>query len=53
METIGYDANDWAISPSPEIEPEFSSVYMQSLPKKVTRNIVLSYADTLIQRFLR
>lgn len=53
METIGYDVNDWAISPSPKIEPEFSSIYMQGLPKKVTRNIVLRYADSLIQRFLR
>ena len=53
MEAIGYDLNDWDISPSPEIEPEFSSVYLQSLPKKVTRNIVLRYADNLIQRFLR
>lgn len=53
MEAIGYDVHDWGISPSPEIEPEFSSVYMQSLPKKVTRNIVLRYADNLIQRFLR
>jgi hypothetical protein len=53
METIGYDVNDWAVSPSPQIEPEFSSIYMQSLPKKVTRNIMLRYADNLIQRFLR
>lgn len=53
METIGYDTHDWELSPTPEIEPEFSSVYMQSLPRKVTRNIVLRYADTLVQRLAR
>jgi hypothetical protein len=53
METIGYDVNEWTISPSPQIEAEFSSIYMQGLPKKVTQNILLRYADNLIQRFLR
>jgi hypothetical protein len=50
MKAIGYDVNDWELSPAPEIQPEFSSTYMQSLPKKVTRNIVLRYADTVIQK---
>jgi hypothetical protein len=53
MEAIGYDLEDWDLSPAPEIQPEFSSVYMQSLPKKVTRNIVMRYADTLLQKFSR
>ena len=51
MELIGYDCNDWALDPNPVIEPEFSSVYMQNLPRKATKNVVLRYLDPIIQRF--
>ncbi len=51
MELIGYDCNDWSLSPNPVIEPEYSSVYMQNLPRKATNNIILRYLDPFIQRF--
>jgi hypothetical protein len=53
MELIGYDCEDWALDPQPVIEPEFSSVYMQSLPAKVTKNVALRYIDNLLQRWLK
>lgn len=51
MEIIGYDINDWAPAAAPIIEPEFSSVYMQNLPKKATKNVILRYIDPIVQRF--
>jgi hypothetical protein len=51
MELIGYDCNDWSLSPNPVIEPEYSSVYMQNLPRKATQNIILRCLDPFIQRF--
>ncbi len=53
MELIGYDCDDWKPAATPLIEPEFSSVYMQNLPKKATKNIVLRYIDPLLQRFVK
>jgi len=53
MELIGYDCDDWVLDPQPVIEPEFSSVYMQSLPAKVTKNVVLRYVDNLFQRWFK
>jgi len=53
MELIGYDCEDWVLDPQPVIEPEFSSVYMQSLPAKVTKNVALRYIDNLLQRWLK
>ena len=50
MELIGYDCDDWKSDPNPLIEPEFSSVYMQSLPSKVVKNKVLRYVDSVIQK---
>lgn len=41
IEVIGCGVNDLGISPSLEIEPRFSSVYMRGLPRRVTPNIVL------------
>jgi hypothetical protein len=35
MEIMGYDSNDWSLSSSPVIEPEYSSGYMQNLPDRV------------------
>ena len=52
MEIIGYDRNDWALSPTPAIEPEYSSVYMQSLPKRVVKDTILRYKDRFVQRLL-
>ncbi len=53
MELIGYDCEDWSPAAAPFIEPEFSSVYMQNLPKKATKNIVLRYVDPILQRFTK
>ncbi len=35
MELMGYDGDDWMLSSSPVIEPEYSSLYMQSLIQRV------------------
>jgi hypothetical protein len=50
MELIGYDCNDWTPDPNPLIEPEFSSVYMQNLPRKAAKNKILRYLDPVIQK---
>ena len=36
MELTGYDCEDWQPAARPLIEPEFASVYMQSLTERVT-----------------
>ena len=51
MEFFGYDCDDWALLSDPLIEPHYSSVYMQSLPRKATNNKILRYLDPFIQRF--
>jgi hypothetical protein len=53
MELIGYDCNDWKPDPKPVIEPEFSSVYMQNLPRKATKNKILRYLDSTIRRLFK
>ena len=53
MELIGYDTADWAVSPDPVIEPEFSSQYMQRLPREARRNIVLRFLDPVVQRLTK
>ncbi len=50
MELIGYDLNDWAFDENAVIEPEYSSVYMQDLLRKATKNIILRFADSIVQR---
>jgi hypothetical protein len=50
MELMGYDPADWALSPDPAIEPEYSSLYMQRLPRKAKKNIVLRFLDPVTQR---
>ena len=34
MEVIGYDSNDWTLSPNPIIEPKYSSEYMKGLLRR-------------------
>ncbi len=53
MEFNGYDCSDWSLDPTPVIEPQFSSVYMQSLPRKATKNKVLRFFDPIVQRFVK
>ena len=49
MKLVGCDCDDWAASPNPVIEPEYSSQYMQSLPKRVGVDTALRYKDRLIR----
>ena len=53
MEFFGYDCNDWTPDPNPVIEPEFSSVYMQNLPRKAAKNNLLRYLDPIIQKLVK
>jgi hypothetical protein len=53
MELIGYDWNDWTLSANPVIEPEYSSVYIQNLSRKATKNKILRYLDPVVQRLVR
>jgi hypothetical protein len=51
MKLIGYDWNDWSLSENPVIEPEYSSVYIQNLMHKATKNKIKRYLDSVVQRF--
>jgi len=51
MELIGYDWNDWSLSANPVLEPEYSSVYIQNLTRKASKNKIQRYLDPVIQRF--
>jgi len=53
MELIGYDCNDWNPDPNPIIEPEFSSVYLQSLPGKAGKNKILRFIDLVMQKLIK
>ncbi len=53
MELIGYDLNDWALDENAVIEPEYSSVYMQNLLRKATKNSVLRIVDSIVQRMTK
>ena len=53
MDQIGYDCNDWTLDPRPVIEPDYSSVYMQKLPRKATKNSILRYLDPIVQRLVK
>jgi hypothetical protein len=50
MELIGYDCNDWALSKKPVIEPEYSSMYMQSLPRRAPLDVIRHYRERLVKR---
>jgi hypothetical protein len=51
MELMGYDCDDWTPAPVPVIEPEFSSVYMQSLPDRVSRDVVRQFGKQTLRLF--
>ena len=53
MEFIGYDCEDWKLSPEPAIESEYSSDYMQNLVRKAAKNSVARYIDPIIQKFVK
>jgi hypothetical protein len=43
MESIGYDCNDWALDPNPEIDPQVSSLYIKGLARQNTVNNLRRY----------
>ena len=51
MEAVGYDCSDWNLSSEPIIEPEFSSEYMQRLPRTAKKNLIMRFLDNFSQRF--
>jgi len=53
MEAVGYDCDDWNLNPEPVIEPEFSSDYMQSLPRKAKKNTIMRFVDNISQRLFK
>jgi hypothetical protein len=50
MGAVGYDIDDWNLSPEPLIEAQFSSEYMRSLSLKAKKNIIMRYFDNFFQR---
>ena len=53
MEIMGYDCDDWALSPAPCIEPKYSSRYMKSLPRRKTLDTVRHVKDVLMRRLVK
>lgn len=53
MEVVGYDCDDWELSPEPVIEPEFSSEYMRRLPQKAKKNFFMRLIDNFSQRIFK
>lgn len=51
MQLIGYDCDDWELNPNPVIDPDYSSKYMQSLPRRVTRDTMLRYKERALRLF--
>jgi len=51
MKLIGYDLEDWYLSPNPIIEPEYSSMYMKSLPRMKTGASIRSFKDLILRLF--
>ena len=45
MALTGYDCNDWTISRNPVIDPQYASIYMQSLPERVVRDTARRMKD--------
>ena len=50
MQVIGYDCDDWALEPSPEIEPQFSSQYMENLVRQNPFNKLKGLKEALRAR---
>ena len=50
MQIVEYDCEDWNLNPEPVIEPQFSSEYMQSLPRKAKKNNIMHFIDNISQK---
>ena len=53
MKAMGYDCDDWALSPNPVIEPEFSSMYMKGLVQKHNRYTIRGIKDFVLRPFVK
>jgi hypothetical protein len=53
MEAVGYDCDDWDLSLEPVIESEFSSQYMQDLPLKAKKNLIMRFIDNISQKLFK
>jgi hypothetical protein len=53
MELIGYDCDDWTLSPEATIEPEFSSLYIQKLVRQNTVNTIRGIRDLVLKPFIK
>jgi hypothetical protein len=53
MEVIGYDCQDWTLSPEPVIEPEYSSMYMQRLAQRKSSKSKGSFTDRIKKLFTK
>ena len=53
MELIGYDCDDWTLSPEPIIEPDFSSAYIKRLVRQNTVNTIRSFRDLVLKPFVK
>ena len=53
MEMIGYDCEDWALSPDPVIEPEFASLYIKGLVRQNSPSAIHRLKDAALSRFSR
>jgi len=52
MELMGYGCNDWGLSPNPVIEPEYSSEYMQKLPRRRMFDSIRWLGDQMSRRLM-
>ena len=53
MDLIGYDCDDWTLSPEPIIEPDFSSAYIKRLVRQNTVNTIRSFKDFVLRPFVK
>lgn len=53
MQVVGYDCDDWNLSPDPIIEPQFSSEYIKGLCRKAQKNILMRFIDNISQRLFK
>jgi len=53
MAVIGYDCDDWNLSPNPVIEPEYSSNYMKRLPRRRPLDSIRWFKDTVIRPLIK
>jgi hypothetical protein len=53
LETVGYDCNDWSISSSPIIEPQYSSGYIRKLQKRKNMDSVRWVKDIVKRRVFK